>query len=739
VAQLLREPDERDLPPRPALVPSADESRPPLGGMRWLPADERHPAAAAAIALVVIVGSLLVALALAPVIMTVRVSADAVDRRLLGKIDKPLRIPPMAERSTILAANGSVLQRVSLDYNRHVIALRKIAKIARRAVLAVEDHDFYRHGAIDPSAVLRAAITNLVAGRIVEGGSTIAQQLVKDTVVGDERTFSRKLHEAADAIRLENTYTKKRILEMYLNEIYLGNGTYGVAAAAEFYFARRADELTLGQSALLAALIKAPETYDPLTHPNRAKHRRNHVLHRMRDLGWIADRDYDRARHSSLQLSNGMRNDVLSRPDSYWAQYVIAQFLQNEAFGATMKQRARLLFQGGVRVYTSLEPDLQRRAETTLEQRMGGPGMPQSSLVAIDPTTGRIEAMAVGNQPFGPNNQYNLAVTPGGGRTAGSAFKAYTLVAALEKGISPNKVYNGDSPKTIPGCGGGEDWRLQNAEPGGGSFPLWLATADSVNTVFAQVINEVGPQRVAEVAREMGITNTMVPVCPLTLGTSPVSPLQMASGYATLANRGIHCDPVSITRVVDTTGETIFRARPSCRRAIPTTVADEATAMLENVISMGTGTAANIGRPAAGKTGTGQNYQDAWFVGYTPQLATAVWVGYARAEIPMPNVPGYGTGFGGTLAAPIWHDFMLFAMRNEPPLGFPPPPIPFGYGYTDSSYSPPPTTTTTTTTTATTTPTTTGGGGDATGGGGAPGGGGGPPDHANGNGPPPDH
>jgi membrane peptidoglycan carboxypeptidase len=730
VAQQLWEPDERGLPPRPALVPVPNgDGRMPLGGMRWLPADERHPMSGLAVGLVVLLAAMVLAMGLAPVFLSVGASADAVDRRLFSKIDKPLKIPPMQERSTILAGDGSVLQRVSLDYNRHVVPLRAIEKMTRRAVLAVEDAGFYRHGAIDPSAIVRAAITNVISGRIVEGGSTIAQQLVKDTVVGDERTFSRKLHEAADAIRLENTYPKKRILEMYLNEIYLGNGAYGIAAAGEFYFGRHPQDLTLGQSALLAGMIRAPESYDPLAYPHRATHRRNHVLDRMHELGWIGDKEFDRARHAPLGLSNRMRHDVQSGPNSYWTQYVINQFLQNEAFGKTVKQRARLLFQGGVRVTTSIEPDLQRHAEAILEQRMSGPGMPQSALVSVDPRTGQIEAMAVGNQPWGTNNQYNLAVDPGGGRTAGSAFKAFTLVAALEEGISPNEIYNGDSPKTIPSCGGGEDWKLQNAEPGGGSFPLWLATADSVNTVFAQVINQVGPEKVVEVAHRMGITNELVPVCPLTLGTSPVSPLQMASGYATLANHGVHCDPVAITRVVDATGDTIFRAKPDCQRAIPAPVADEATAMLENVIKLGTGTAANIGRPAAGKTGTGQDYQDAWFCGFTPQLTTAVWVGYARAEIPMPNVPGYGRGFGGTLAAPIWHDFMLFAMRNEPALGFRPAPIPFGYGYSSPTSS-----TTTTAPTATTTaptPAPTGGGGG--------GNGNGPPDNSNGHGPPPGH
>ena len=281
--------------------------------------------------------------------------------------------------------------------------------------------------------------------------------------------------------------------------------------------------------------------------------------------------------------------------------------------------------------------------------------------------------MAVGNAPYGPN-QYNLAVDPGGGRTAGSAFKVFTLAAALEAGISPNAVYSGYSPKTIPNCGGGETWTLHNAEPvGGGSYPLWLATADSVNVVFAQVIDQIGPERVAEVAHKMGITTELAPVCPLTLGTSPVSPLDMTSGFATLANDGVHCQPYPIAQVVSSTGKTVFRQKPECSRAIPAWVARQETAMLEGVVEFGTGTAANIGRPQAGKTGTGQDYQDAWYLGYVPQLATGVWVGYARAEIPMPYVPGYGTGYGGVLAAPIWHDYMLLATQNMPVEYFVPP------------------------------------------------------------------
>ena len=266
-----------------------------------------------------------------------------------------------------------------------------------------------------------------------------------------------------------------------------------------------------------------------------------------------------------------------------------------------------------------------------------------------------------------------MATDPGGGRTAGSAFKVYTLAAALESGISPNKVYSGASPTTIQNCAGGETWHVANAEPvGGGSFPLWLATADSVNVVFAQVIDQVGPEKVVQVAHRMGITSDLTAVCPLTLGTSPVSPLEMTSGSSTLANDGVHCTPYAIQKVLGPEGDLIEHHKPECTRAMPASIARLETSMLMNVTSIGTaGVWGPIGRPDAGKTGTGQNYQDAWFVGYVPQLTTGVWVGYASAERPMGSIPGYsGPAFGGTVAAPIWHDFMIAALRGVKPENF---------------------------------------------------------------------
>ena len=614
---------------------------------------------------------------------TVGVAVDAGQRALSGELQS-LKIPAQPERTTIYASDGSVLATVYRDYDRQIVPLKRIRPITRRAVLAVEDARFYEHGPIDLRAIARAALANLNSGAVVQGGSTITQQLVKNTITGNADTLSRKIHEAVDAMRVESTYSKNQILHLYLSTVYFGHSAYGVEAASEYYFGRHVEDLSLSQSALLAGMIQAPTDFDPTLHPRAAEKRRNYVLERMHLLGWIGKHDFKHASHAGLGLAGRMRDFATAGPNSFVTQYVLQAFLSDPAYGSTIRRRSRVLFQGGLRIYTTIDPRLEAAAIRTIRNRMTGAGLPQSALVSIVPKSGAVRAMAVGNWNFA-HHRFNLATDPGGGRSAGSSFKAFTLAAALEEGISPNEVFDGSSPRTIQNCGGGETWTVHNAEPGSGSYPLWLATADSVNAVFAQLIDKVGPDRVAKVAQRMGITTPLVPVCPLTLGTSPVSPFDMTSAYATLANGGVHCTPYVIEKVIDRQGDVVQRAQPDCSRAIPADVAAEETAMLERVIQEGTGTAANIGRPAAGKTGTGDNFQDAWFVGYVPQLATGVWVGYAEGEIPMPHVPGYGEGFGGVLAAPIWHDFMLAATRGLAPRSFPRPPIPFG----GSAASPP--------------------------------------------------
>jgi penicillin-binding protein 1A len=623
---------------------------------------------------VISAASVLIAVGIMPLAAGLGLGIIKADRAFNRGAMSQIILPPLPARSTIYAADGSVLAHVWGMYDRAPLPLSQIAPVARRAVLAAEDHGYYSHGAIDPASILRALLVNLRAGEVLQGGSTIAQQLMKNLYTGNADTIARKIREAQDALALEAHYSKNQILDAYLNYIYLGNGLYGVETAAERYFDVPASRLSLPQAATLAGMIDAPALTDPVHHHRAALARRNWVLGRMSSLGWITQADYAAAIETPLRVAK--RHPPTLR-DPRWVQLVVGDFLGDPQFGPSFQARAQALYEGGLRIYTTLRPRLERAANAIIKRRMGGPGMPQSALVSLVPQTGAVEAMAVGNWPW-PQHRYDLAVDPGGGRTAGSSFKAYTLAAALEKGVSPAAVYDGSSPRTIPDCGGGQTWTVHNAEPGSGSYPLWEATADSVNVVFAQVIDQVGPRTVADVAHRMGITSPLVPVCPLTLGTSPVSPFEMTSGYSTLANGGVHCRPYVIASIASATGQRIYRARPSCTRAIPAWVAAEETAMLQGVIRFGTGTAAQLCpsdcRPEAGKTGTGENFQDAWFLGYVPQLATGVWVGYGRAEVPMPDVPGYGEGFGGTLAAPIWHDFMLVATRGMPVREFPSPP-----------------------------------------------------------------
>jgi penicillin-binding protein 1A len=654
-----------------------------LPGRVALPHWPKGAVVASRIGLVVFIAALLVAAAVAPFVGLATLALSEVDHHFLALANEPLLLPPEPQRSTIYSGNGSVLARPYRTFDRQVLSLSQISPAIRRAVLAAEDHSFYQHGAIDLASIVRAAIANFRAGQVVEGGSTITEQLAKDVITGSAETMRRKVLDAEDAIRLERTYTRNQILDMYLNEIYLGHGMYGVGTAALFYFGRPASRVSLAQAALVAGMIASPGMFDPILHPGAARARRNEVLASMSRLGWIGPSLYRQSLQAPLGLSRKDRARVVRVTQPYWVQFVTQEFLQSPQFGATYADRARELFQGGLRIYTTLRPRLQAEAEASIRRRMTGPRLPQSAVVSVVPQTGAITTMAVGNQPFSSRHQFNLASE--GHRTAGSAFKAFTLAAALEDGISPFATYDGTSPRTIPHCGGGQSWTVANAEPGSGTYPLWLATADSVNVVFAQVIDQVTPQAVADVAHRMGIVSPLTAVCPLTLGTSPVSPLEMTSAYATLADDGIHCVPFAISRIVGPTGQVIYRARPTCSRALPASIAAEETAMLRGVVSFGTGTAANLCpacRPQAGKTGTGENYQDAWFMGYVPQLCTGVWVGYAAAELPMRDVPGYGEGFGGTLAAPIWHDYMAAALRGVRVEGFPTPPIPIPGGPT---------------------------------------------------------
>jgi penicillin-binding protein 1A len=646
------------------------------------PAQRQALISATAIPLVVVAAAGLVALILLPLFGGAGQAIKKFESKFANQGE--IQIKTFPERTVIYAADGSVLATLA-DQNRRLVKLADVNDITRKAILAIEDDRFYeRHAGIDIHAIARAAFANLKAGAVVEGGSTITQQLIKNTLTGPAQTFTRKFQEAQAAIKLESQYTKDEILERYLNLVYFGHGAYGIASASEYYFGREPQKLTLAQAALLAGVIKAPVQDDPINNPENAMARRDQVLGRMLELNWISSQEYADALTSPLKLSSKQRKINTPGPEPYFVRYVEDAILHDrryfKIFGKTYDERRQALFQGGLRIYTTIDPHMQRLARAAVDGQLPDPGKtppkdPEAAVVTIVPQTGEIQAMYAG-QDFS-KFKFNLATQSQ--RTAGSAFKLFTLVAALEEGIPPGKVYDSTTPIEIPDaiCRGPDgNWKPQNAEPGGGGFiDLRDATTHSVNVVFAQLIRDVGPTKVVDVARRMGITGYVPPVCSITLGAVGVSPLDMTAAYSVIANKGIRCEPIAINRVKTTQGEVLLNAKPKCKRVISAKIAATVTSMLQGVVSHGTGTAANIGRPQAGKTGTGQTYRDAWFMGFIPQMSTGVWVGYSKGEISMDAVRGnlgYPVRvFGGTFPARIWHDYMLRAVEGLPVKGFP--------------------------------------------------------------------
>lgn len=620
----------------------------------------------------------LVALVLLPLFGALGMGANALNHRLDEAGADFTRVPHPPQRSTIYAKDGSVLQTIYLDENREIVGFDQIAPIAREAVLAIEDDGFYEHGALNVPSVIRALIANLAAGEITQGGSTITQQLVKQAVIGDTaQTFARKFQEAALAIRLEETRTKDQILAMYLNEVYFGNGVYGIGTAARYYFGEPAKKLNLTQSALLAALIRAPGYYDPVVHPDRAVNRRNGVLDQLAELGWVSQKKVDKAKQQPIDLAPDV-GETKTKVTPFFVYFLTRSILdmnnrQYDAFGTTPAQRLHTLYQGGLKIYTTLDPAWQQDAQDAVDAspNISKKGGPDVSLVSVDATTGAIRAMLSGKDY--KRDQLDLAWH--GIRQTGSAFKPFTLVAAFENGIPPGKVYSGQSPFCSP-LWISADHCVRNAEGSGGYMDLWTATQNSVNVVFAQLALDVGPEKIVAAAHQMGITSALDAVPSITLGVEEVSTLDMASGFSTLANDGIHCKPFAIARVMLPSGKKLFQHRGECEQVIDPDIAHLVTAMLQRVVTSGTGRAAIIpGRPIAGKTGTGQDYTNVYFAGYTPQVSTAVWVGFPQGNIPMDSYYGHSV-FGGTLAAPIWRAFMVKALVGFPVEGFEAPPAP---------------------------------------------------------------
>ena len=596
--------------------------------------------------------------------------------------------PALPQTSFVFAADGSLITPLHAEQNRTIVPLSNIPENIRNAVVAIEDKRYYDHMGIDLKALLRAAYVDATTGRIVEGGSTITQQYVKNAYTGDEQTLSRKFREAVLAYQLEQTLGKDEILARYLNTVYFGNGAYGIQAAAETYFGRPASELTLAQAALLAGLIAAPADYDPVVRPNLAATRRNQVLTQMRILGLIDPGAYASAVQRPINLHMRQSTDHYLAP--YFVDYFKQWFLSNPRFGKTVQDRYDLLFKGGLRIQTTVVPRLQEQAERAVHSILIYRSDPYAAMTVIDPRTGYIKAMVGGRDYWDPKDRFakvNLAAGGSTGRQAGSAFKPFTLVAALEHGISPNQSFSGSSVAVT--LQDGTVWTPGNAEGSSyGSISLESATINSVNVAYVNIETAVGDgdiylgaQRVVDTAKRMGIrccTRTtspksqLVPVPSAVLGTNEVNTLEMASAYGTLADGGAHVAPTPVVSITTPDGKVLYQARANPKQVVNPAIATVADGIMQKVVLYGTGAAANIGRPQIGKTGTAQNYSDAWFVGAIPQLVAAVWVGFPQGQVPMQYpTTRISPVYGGTWPAQIWRAFMVNATLNLPVKPFP--------------------------------------------------------------------
>jgi penicillin-binding protein 1A len=571
--------------------------------------------------------------------------------------------------SKIFDENDELITEFHVE-RRIFVPLAQVPKALKDAVIATEDARFYSHWGVDPMGVARAVYQNFRHGRIVEGGSTITQQLAKVLFLTPDKSLDRKLKEAVLAVELERRYSKDRLLEMYLNQIYFGHGAFGVEAASRTFFGKAVKELSLPEAALLAGLPKAPSTYSPFDHPDAAKRRRAIVLARMVDVDVLKEAEAKKLTAAKLEVVPPERRRTTGQ---YYLEYV--QQALESAYGAD------LVFKGGLQVYTTLSPTMQLKAEQSLREglraletrrlkaseKAGAAPVterPEGALLSLDPQTGHIKAM-VGGYDF-LKSEFNRATQAR--RQPGSAFKPFVYIAALEAGLTPATVVE-DYPVELPGGPNGKTWKPENYDRKfRGPITMQQALEESINVAAVRVQERIGLRRTIELARRLGVESPLGENLSLALGTSELSLLELTSAYGTLANRGAWIRPTVIRYVLDAHGKLLEENIPEARQAVSPEVAYVATQMLRGTIDRGTGVAARaLGRPAAAKTGTTNDYSNAWFIGFTPQLATGVWVGYDR-----PRSLGKDET-GSRVAVPIWTTFMSSALAGQPAEDFPIP------------------------------------------------------------------
>jgi penicillin-binding protein 1A len=580
--------------------------------------------------------------------------------------------------------------------NRVDVPLSAIPRVLTAAVVSTEDRHFFTEGALNPVSIFRAMLTDLFGGGAIQGGSTITQQYVKQAYLTSQRTLSRKLREAAIAVKLARTASKREILDGYLNTIYFGRGAYGVEAASEAYFGKPVGRIGLREASLLAGLISEPENADPARDPALARAHRDDTLKAMERDGKITGGQAKQVEAESFRSYVVPRSQAATAGttqiagDAYFLDAVHQQLV--EQYGA------QLVDAGGLRVTTTMDPTLQAEAYHAVYGR-GNPialdparGEPAGALVSID-DAGAVRAM-VGGQGYGagyPGAEVNLALGAkggGSGRQAGSTFKAFMLADVVRQGFSVKSVFPAPPEVVVPhGDANGAPWSVTNFEHEATAPTMSLvdATANSVNTVFAQVVDRLGAGSLDSVAESLGINPSELPAPypSQVLGTADVSPLEMAAAYATFANHGVHNDPVLVTKVTTPDGRQLPLPTRASRQVLTRYQAEVINYVLQQVVLRGTGVAAGgVGWPVAGKTGTTDNSTDAWFIGYTPRLTTALWMGYPQAATPMVHFRGLKSVQGGTIPAQLWHRYMSAALSTEPGYrGYFEPVYYFGYKY----------------------------------------------------------
>ncbi len=674
------------------------------------------------VAFAILAGALVAALALPVVGGAGLETRDVIGNISFADLPASLQSPPLAQRSVILASDGTQLATFYYE-NRQSVPLDNISPPMRSSIVAIEDSRFYEHHGVDPKGILRALAKDSSSDSALQGASTITQQYVRQTLVETDaaannvaganaaraKNLARKVQEARYAIALEQKLSKDQILDDYLNTVYFGNGAYGIEAASQHYFEEDADQLTLPQAALLSGVINNPSIYDPILNPKNALGRRNTVLQRMATLGYISPATAHQAIATPLDLKvTEIPNGCATSKDPFFCQYVVDEILNNSAYGPTKTARSALLLTGGLTIYTTLDPTSQAAAQSAVDTVIPPDPAKNSGLAAaidmLDPQTGAIKAMAI-DRTFGTGigqteDNYAADEAHGGsnGRHAGSTFKIFVIATALELGIPTNTYFPTPNSLTVPAdsmttCSGAPipeppGWDVANNDgdvsPGG--LDMVHATWKSVNTYFAQLEEKTGVCQPVKLATAMGVKQSngrpLDQVAPFVLGAEGVDPLSVAGAFATLANQGTYCTPVAITRVTTTVGTTtsqVTAPKAKCTQVLQPQDANGVTSLLQGVLNQkeGTGYGYSIGRPAAGKTGTDDDYRNAWFSGYTPNLASSVWVGNPDSTTPMTGVTvngkPYGNIYGATLPAPIWHLAMLGASASLPVENFVPP------------------------------------------------------------------